>query len=177
MNHSNIKTHPEVARILRVDHAGEKGAIQIYTSQAFIARLFYPDLLAQLQEMLSHEKEHYNIFDEILKRRKIRSCYSLFLWGLGGSILGTITGLLGRKAIGVTTDSVETTVLDHLEWQLEFLRNTDHEVYEAVQSIYSSELDHRDWGKETGATSTIYAPIRWIVSITTSFAIWLSTKL
>lgn len=177
MQYSGISTHPEVARILRVNHAGEKGAIQIYKAQALVARYFFPDLQAQLRHMRAHEQEHFQVFDDILKRREIRSCYSLFLWSMGGSILGAVTALLGRRAIGVTTDAVETTVLDHLEWQLDFLKNTDAEVYEAVQGIRASELEHREWGKETGHTSVLYAPIRWVVSGTTAFAIWLSTKL
>ncbi|MEM7096748.1 MAG: demethoxyubiquinone hydroxylase family protein [Pseudomonadota bacterium] len=177
MNKTNFETDIEVKRILRVDHAGEKGAIQIYTAQAKVARWLYPDLNETLSEMLAHEKEHFAIFDTILRRRGVRSCYSLFLWSLGGFLLGIISALLGRRAIGVTTDAVETTVLEHLEWQLDFLKQTDPEVYRAVLSIQANEVEHREWGRLAGTDSVLYRPIYWVVSGTTAFAIWLSTKL
>ena len=177
MNYSNIQTDSEVARILRVDHAGEKGAIQIYKAQARIAKRLYPDLEVSLLHMLEHEVSHYNVFDELLSKRQLRSCYSLFLWSLGGSILGYLTALMGRRAIGVTTDAVESTVLHHLEWQLAYLESTDTEAYNAVRSIHDNEVEHRNWGRDLGEDTAIYQPIRWLVSGSTKFAIWLSTKL
>jgi len=61
--------------------------------------------------MLKHEKEHYATFDRLLKKRSVRSCYALWLWGFGGALLGFTTALLGRNAIWICTNSIETACL------------------------------------------------------------------
>lgn len=77
--------------------------------------------------------------------RSIRHCYAL-----GDFLLGLFTALLGRNAIWVCTDSIESTVLHHLEWQLEFLIKNDLEVYAAVLSIKVDEESHREFGQING---------------------------
>ncbi|MCG8392534.1 MAG: demethoxyubiquinone hydroxylase family protein [Pseudomonadales bacterium] len=167
----------EVERIIRVDHAGERGAIGIYSAQLLVARILYKDLVMVLEEMLSHEREHFGTFNRLLKARGIRHCYGLTIWALGGWALGIITALLGRNAIWVCTNSIETTVLHHLQWQLAFLEQHDAEAHAAVLSIKNDEEEHRAMGKRNGRQSIIYTPIFWLVQRSTQFAIWLSTKL
>ncbi|WIO73466.1 demethoxyubiquinone hydroxylase family protein [Porticoccaceae bacterium LTM1] len=149
----------EVERIIRVDHAGEFGAINIYRAQLAVSRVFYPDIAAKLEEMLEHEKEHFRIFDGILKRRNIRHCYALYFWAFGGAALGVLTALIGRNAIWVCTDSIETTVLHHLDWQLGFLAENDAEVHDAVLSIKVDEEKHQEFGQNNGVKFAIYKPI------------------
>tara|TARA_R110000751_G_scaffold306297_1_gene424359 strand:+ start:2120 stop:2629 length:510 start_codon:yes stop_codon:yes gene_type:complete len=167
----------EVERIIRVDHAGEFGAINIYKAQRIIASILYKDIVVKLDEMLMHEKEHFKIFDCWLKNNNIRHCYALWFWSVGGFILGLVTALLGRKSIWVCTNAVETTVLHHLNWQLSFLKVHDHSAYQAVLSIKNDEEEHQKYGVLNGSNSLIYLPIKWVVNYSTSFAIWLSTKL
>ena len=167
----------EVERILRVDHAGEFGAINIYRAQLFVARILYKDIVSQLEEMLSHEKVHFNTFNKILVARSIRRCYAIHFWAFGGFTLGLFTALIGRNAIWVCTNSIESTVLHHLEWQLEFLNKNDLEVREAVLSIKADEEAHQEFGQGNGKNSLVYRPIFYIVRRATEFAIWLSTKL
>lgn len=167
----------EVERIIRVDHAGECGAISIYKSQRFVANLLYKDIVAQLDEMLVHEKEHFDTFNSWLKSNNVRHCYALWLWSLGGYVLGFFTALLGRKAIWVCTDAVESTVLHHLDWQLNYLEQHDQSAYTAVLSIKADEEQHQNLGLLNGSNSIIYFPIKFVVKYSTKFAIWLSTKL
>jgi 3-demethoxyubiquinol 3-hydroxylase len=167
----------EVERILRVDHAGEYGAINIYTAQLLIARLFYKDIVPQLEEMLSHEKVHFNIFNNLLISRSIRRCYAIHFWALGGFSLGLVTAIIGRNAIWVCTNSIESTVLHHLEWQLDFLSKNDIEAHAAVSSIKADEEAHQEFGQTNGKNSLGYKLIFYAVRRTTEFAIWLSTKL
>jgi len=167
----------EIERILRVDHAGEYGAINIYTAQLFVARVFYKDLVPQLEEMLSHEKVHFNTFNKILVARSIRRCYAIKFWAVGGFFLGLFTALMGRNAIWVCTNSIESTVLHHLEWQLAFLSTNDLEVHQAVLSIKADEEAHQEFGQTNGKNSLVYKPIFYIVRRATEFAIWLSAKL
>ncbi len=167
----------EVERIIRVDHAGEYGAINIYRAQHIVAKHFYKDIAEKLEEMLSHEKEHFKIFNDILLKRNIRHCYALYFWALGGFLLGLSTALAGRNAIWVCTDSIESTVLHHLDWQLDFLSKYDSEVHDAVLRIKADEEAHQTFGQDNGSSSLIYRPIFWVVRKSTELAIWLSTKL
>ena len=167
----------EVERIIRVDHAGEFGAIHIYRSQLFICRYLYKDMVPQLEEMLEHENEHFQIFDGLLKKRQIRSCHALYIWAFGGALLGLFTALIGRNAIWVCTDSIESTVLHHLEWQLDFLSEHDTQAYNAVLSIKKDEEAHLELGQINGVKSPVYRPLFWLVRKSTEIAIWLSTKL
>lgn len=167
----------EIERIIRVDHAGERGAIGIYTAQLTVARILYQDLVPVLEAMLLHEREHYATFNRLLNNRSIRHCYGLGLWAVGGVLLGTATALLGRNAIWVCTNSIETTVLHHLESQLLFLEQHDAEAHAAVLSIKTDEEEHRLLGQVNGRESILYKPLFWLVQGSTEFAIWLSTKL
>ncbi len=172
-----IEHKKEIERIIRVDHAGELGAINIYKAQLLIARLFYKDIVPELREMLSHEKEHYATFSSLLLKRSVRSCYALWFWAFGGFSLGVFTALMGRNAIWVCTNAIESTVLHHLEWQLSFLQLHDEEAFDAVHSIKADEESHQQLGAKLGNNASIYAPIFWVVKYSTKCAIWLSTKL
>jgi ubiquinone biosynthesis monooxygenase Coq7 len=127
--------------------------------------------------MLSHEKEHFDTFNNLLKKRSIRSCYALWFWAFGGFLLGSVTALLGRNAIWVCTNAIETTVLHHLQWQLSFLKEHDIEAYDAVYSIKADEEAHQSMGAARGKNALIYKPIFGVVKNSTKCAIWLSSKL
>ena len=167
----------EIERILRLDQAGEYGAIRIYSAQLLIARLFYKDIVSKLEEMVSHEKEHYQTFNNLLFARKMRPFSSIPFWAVGGFVMGLITAMLGRKAIWICTDAVETTVLHHLEWQLAFLEQHDPEAHAAVLSIVADEESHQQFGQDHGRNSLLYKPIYFLVKRSTEFAIWISVKL
>jgi 3-demethoxyubiquinol 3-hydroxylase len=167
----------DIEHILRLDQAGEYGAIRIYSAQLLIARLFYKDIVTQLEEMISHEKEHYQIFNNLLVARGMRPFRSIQFWAIGGFAMGLATAILGRKAIWICTDAVETTVLDHLEWQLAFLEQHDLEAHAAVLSIVADEESHQQFGQDNGRNSFLYKPIYFLVKRSTEFAIWVSAKL
>ena len=167
----------EIERILKLDQAGEYGAIQIYSAQLLIARILYKNIVSTLEEMISHEKEHYRTFSNLLMARSTQPFQTIKLWAVGGFVLGLFTALLGRKAIWICTDAVETTVIDHLEWQLEFLSKNDSEMHTAVLSIVADEQAHQEFGQSHGENSRLYLPIFFIVKKSTEFAIRVSAKL
>lgn len=167
----------EIQRILRLDQAGEYGAIRIYSAQLFIARLFYQEIVTQLEEMILHEKEHYRIFTSLLNSRSMRPFSTLPLWAVGGFLLGFFTAISGRNAIWICTDAVESTVLHHLEWQLAFLEQHDPEAHTAVLSIVADEEEHQQFGHNHSSNRLIHRPIFFIVQRSTEFAIWVSAKL
>lgn len=167
-----------VNQILRVNHAGERGAICIYSAQIFVSRLLYPECVAPLSEMLGHEKRHHATFESLLHARSTRPCYALPLWSLGGLLPGALTALAGQKAIWVCTAAIERTVNEHLDQQVEFLASRDPEALAAVQSIRRDEEAHEEHAVHYGGESSgIYAALRWVIRGATSIAIWLSTKL
>lgn len=167
----------EIERILRLDQAGEYGAIQIYSAQVLVARILYKDIVSKLEEMISHEKGHYKTFSALLLARSMQPFQTVQFWAIGGFFLGFSTAMLGRQAIWVCTDAVETAVLHHLKWQLEFLSKNDLEVHTAVLSIVDDEKSHQEFGRSHGENSLFYVPIFFLVQKLTEFAIWISAKL
>lgn len=165
-------------RVLKVNHAGEHGAVNIYRGQIFAARLTAPSMLVELNEFKSHEEKHRSIFWSELQRRDRSRCKSYSLCGFGGFVLGLVTGFLGRSAIAATTVAVERVVLNHLERQLKTLRDTDSAAYEAVSAIvdeekhhYNQSASHIDAGQ---CWSRVLTPV---VTGSTEAVIWLGMRL
>lgn len=111
---SNEVERSELARrFIKVDHAGEHGAVCIYSGQIVVARLTAPDLVGELEEFRQHERRHREVFRLEMARRGWARCRSYWLCGVGGLALGLITGLLGSRAIAATTVAVERVVRRH----------------------------------------------------------------
>jgi 3-demethoxyubiquinol 3-hydroxylase len=133
-------------KMIKVDHAGENGAVNIYRAQHLVCRVFRPSLCAELRDFQRHEETHRNIFLTWLQKRGIRRCISYHGCGIGGFVLGLVTALLGRRAIWATTYAVEHVVLEHLDGQLAYLRSRDDEAHRCVAKIYAEEMAHHDHG-------------------------------
>ena len=134
-------------KMIKVDHAGENGAVNIYRAQYLAATIRSPSLKSQLKEFQHHEEEHRHIFKNYLEKVGVRRCVSYHLSGLGGFALGLVTGLIGPSAIAATTYAVENVVLEHLEHQLSYLRDNSPDAFVAVSSIYEDEKAHHDQAK------------------------------
>jgi ubiquinone biosynthesis monooxygenase Coq7 len=131
-------------KMIKVNHAGENGAVNIYRGQQVFGWLYGKNQLQTLKEFESHEREHRTIFAAYLSEYNIRRCVSYHVCGLGGFTLGVITGLLGKQIIAATTYAVETVVLEHLDKQLQYLKGHDKIAFECVKKIYDDEKSHRD---------------------------------
>ena len=165
-------------RILKVDHAGEHGAVNIYRAQIAVSRFTAPELTATLREFISHEQRHRALFWNRLQSRAVRRCRSYLLCGIGGYLLGVITGLLGRQAIAATTFAVESVVLGHLEKQLLVLEDNDPEAYATVLDIVEEEREHHDHGKRLMAAGRFWPSlITPAVRFSTETVIWLGMRL
>src|SRR5215470_7451419 len=165
-----------IARILKVNHAGEYGAIRIYRAQTWIARRIYPDLVAFLQETLRHEVLHCTMFRGAMPERRARPCRIMSLWGNGGLILGLLTALLGRQGVWICTAAVESAVHRHMDDQLHFLRGRDADLHSLISSIQAEELMHLDYAEERIVRRTRWTLLlHGIVWATTDTLIWLST--
>lgn len=131
-------------KMIKVDHVGENGAVNIYRAQAIGARLFARELLPEIRENQIHEERHRNIFANQLDSWGVRRCVSFHLSGIGGFALGLVTGLMGRQAIHATTFAVERVVLEHLEHQLSYLKDADTDAFKCVAAIVAEEQEHHD---------------------------------
>ncbi len=105
-------------KILKVNHAGEFGAINIYRSQIFFAKYFIKDMVPLFESFVADEKRHLDIFWTEIQSRNGVKCKSYWLCGLGGYVMGFISSLLGRNGIEACTWVVESVVIEHLENQL-----------------------------------------------------------
>jgi ubiquinone biosynthesis monooxygenase Coq7 len=164
--------------ILRVDHAGECGAIRIYRAQIAIARWRAPDLVEMLEDALRDEKRHRDRFDLGLRERGLRPCDMLPLWGMGGALLGAGTALLGREAILVCTEAVERTVHRHMDDQVAWLTPREPSLATAIAAIRDEEVEHLHGAQRGRGAAT---PAVWpraldgIVAAATELLVWVST--
>ena len=165
-----------IARILKVNHAGEYGAIRIYRAQIWVARRLYPDVVAFLEETLGHEINHCAMFRNAMPTRDARPCRAMVLWGNGGLILGFLTALMGREGIWICTAAVEGAVHKHLDDQLFFLRDKDPELHSLINAIQAEELHHLNYAEERVRSRSLWTrSLSAFISAATDTVIWLST--
>ena len=165
-------------RILKVNHAGEHGAVNIYRGQRLACFWRDAGLKRELEEFRAHEERHRAIFAAELERRGLRRCRSYGLCGLGGLMLGLVTGICGRASIAAVTVAVERVVLRHLEAQLRELDGVDPPAHAAVSSIIEDERTHHDRAAQEPRQGIFWPRvIRPTVSAVTEFVIWSGMKL
>jgi ubiquinone biosynthesis monooxygenase Coq7 len=166
-----------IARILKVNHAGESGAIRIYQAQLFVCGWLRPSITDFLTETLGHEIEHCRIFRKAMPSRNARPCRAMWLWSIGGWLLGFSTALAGEQFVWICTEAVEETVHRHLDEQLNFLNGRDNDLALKIASIQGEELSHLNHAKSqiVGSGSLAVIVYRVIVALTES-VIWLSTQ-
>lgn len=131
---------------LRIMHACELGAIGVYRGHKCVARYFFRASLYDLDAMRLHEKDHASIFSDLLKERNARFCFAHQLFFIGGLFYGVIVGLLGLKAIGISTYTIEKIVNEEFDIALDKLQS-DKSICDKIKEIQLEELQHRDSGK------------------------------
>jgi ubiquinone biosynthesis monooxygenase Coq7 len=165
-------------RILKVDHAGEHGAVNIYRAQILMARWTAPQLAPLLRHFLDHELGHGALFRDRLLARGVQRCHSYLLCGAGGWMLGLLTDLLGPSAIAAATYAVESVVLQRLREQQRQLETTDPDAFDTVSRIMMEEQEHHDHGRDAMPSGAFWPPILTpIVRASTEAAIWLGMRL
>ena len=175
------KTNKKILEeIIRVDHAGERGAIKIYEGQLLALKTFKQDedLKKQIEEMKEHEKEHYDFFNQEIQKRNIDPTKLLPLWDLLGVTLGFSTAMLGKKATMLCTASVEEVIDDHYKNQTYKLKEDEKELKKKIIKFRDDELEHKDIAYEGGATKTgFYGLLDKIIKTSSRIAIKISEKI
>ncbi|KKJ76563.1 ubiquinone biosynthesis protein UbiB [Kiloniella litopenaei] len=165
-----------ISRIVKVNHAGEYGAIRIYRAQIWVSKFLYPEIVAFLEETLEHEINHCALFRSAMPERNSRPCRIMALWGNGGFVLGFATALLGRQGVWLCTAAVEKTVHHHLEDQLFFLKDRDPALFSLIKDIQQEELSHLHHAEDHITTNSLWARVLTrSIALATNAVMWLST--
>ena len=170
----------KVEEFIRVDHAGERGAIKIYEGQLLALNTFVKDdnLKKTIQEMKDQEKEHCNYFENEIKIRNIKPTKLMPLWDLLGVGLGFGSTLLGKKAAMLCTASVEEVIDEHYEKQINQLKPDEKILKEKIKKFRLDELHHKDIAYEKGATKKgLYKILDRIIKTGSKVAINISEKI
>ena len=170
----------KVEEIIRVDHAGERGAIKIYEGQLLALNTLVKDkkLEKMIKEMKEHEKEHCEYFENEIKKRRIKKTIFLPLWDLLGVSLGFGSVILGKKAAMLCTASVEEVIDGHYKNQLNELEKDEEKLKKKITKFRTDEINHKNIAYEEGATKEgLYSIFDKIIKTGSKFAINISKEI
>tara|TARA_B100000676_G_C17845979_1_gene715508 strand:+ start:47 stop:577 length:531 start_codon:yes stop_codon:yes gene_type:complete len=174
------KNDKKVEEFIRVDHAGERGAVKIYEGQLLALSTFVKDdsLKKTIEEMKVHEVEHCQFFENEIRKRNIKPTKFLPLWDLLGVGLGFGSTLLGKKAAMLCTASVEEVIDKHYLDQINQLGTDEKELKKKIIKFREDELHHKDIAYDKGATKKgLYSLMDKIIKTGSKIAINISEKI
>ena len=169
----------KIEEFIRVDHAGERGAIKIYEGQLLALNTIVKNdkLKKKIEEMQIHEKEHCDFFEKEIKKRNIKPTKFLPLWDLLGVGLGFGSTLIGKKAAMLCTASVEEVIDKHYQNQIKQLKSDEKVLKNKIIKFRNDELHHKDIAYEEGATKEgFYSIMDKIIKTGSKIAISISEK-
>ena len=170
----------KVEEFIRVDHAGERGAIKIYEGQllALNTQIKNEELKKKIEEMKEHEKEHCDYFEKEIKKRNIKPTKLLPLWDLLGVSLGFGSVIMGKKSAMLCTASVEEVIDVHYQNQIDELKIDEKNLKRKIIKFREDELHHKDIAYKAGATKDgLYSIFDKIIKTGSKIAINISEKI
>ena len=170
----------KVEEFIRVDHAGERGAVKIYEGQLLaLSTIIKNDSLKKtIEDMKEHEIEHCQFFEKEIKKRNIKPTKFLPLWDLLGVGLGFGSTLLGKKAAMLCTASVEEVIDKHYLNQIEQLGPEEKELKKKIIKFRQDEIDHKDIAYQEGASKKgLYSIMDKLIKTGSKIAINISEKI
>jgi len=170
----------KVKEFIRVDHAGERGAIKIYEGQLLALNTFIKDddLKKKIEEMKVHEKEHCDYFENEIKKRNISPTKFLPLWDILGVGLGFGSTILGKKAAMLCTASVEEVIDEHYSNQIKELESDEKKLRDKIIKFREDEIHHKNIAYKEGATKKgLYSILDKIIKTGSKIAINISEKI
>ena len=170
----------KIEEFIRVDHAGERGAIKIYEGQLLALNTLVKNdsLKKTIQEMKNHEKEHLDYFENEIKKRNIEPTKFLPLWDILGITLGFGSTIMGKKAAMLCTASVEEVIDKHYEKQIDQLLSDEKILKEKIVKFRNDELHHKDIAYKEGATKEgLYSILDKVIKTGSKIAINISEKI
>ena len=170
----------KIEEFIRVDHAGERGAIKIYEGQLLALNTIVKndELKKKIEQMQVHELEHSNYFENEIKKRNIKPTKFLPLWDLLGLGIGFGSTLMGQKAAMLCTASVEEVIDEHYQNQINQLKNDEKELKSKIIKFREDELHHKDIAYKEGATKEgFYSIMDKVIKTGSKIAIVISEKI
>ena len=132
----------DLEKYIRVDHAGERAAQQIYRGQLVV--LGQHEMGNEIRHMMEQEVEHLETFDTLINERKVRPSFLDPVWGAAGFALGFVTAAMGPKAAMACTIAVEEVIGEHYQKQAENLGSDEASLKKTIERFRDEELEHRD---------------------------------
>jgi ubiquinone biosynthesis monooxygenase Coq7 len=170
----------DIAAMIRVDHAGEYGAVRIYQGQlaVFGADKKKAKTASVIRHMAKQEEKHLASFDALINARGVRPTALEPVWRAAGFALGAASALMGEKAAMACTAAVEEVIDSHYAGQLERLGDADPALKKTVAEFRADEIAHRDTALEHGAEQApAYRLFSGAVKAGCRLAIALSTRI
>ena len=171
----DLPTEKLLERIVRVDHAGEYGAVRIYEGQ--LAVLGNSNKADVIRHMAEQEREHLDKFNELIGARRVRPTALMPVWHAAGFALGAATALMGERAAMACTAAVEEVIDEHYAKQAAALGDDEAELRETIEKFREDELEHRDTAIAHEAEETPgYEALAAVIKKGSKLAIWLSER-
>jgi ubiquinone biosynthesis monooxygenase Coq7 len=170
----------DIAAMIRVDHAGEYGAVRIYQGQLAVlgASKATERSAGLIRHMAAQEDDHLATFDRLIAERQVRPTALAPVWDAAGFALGAVTALMGEKAAMACTEAVEEVIDEHYAAQQEALKGRDGELETVVARFRDDEIAHRDTARAEGAKEAVgYPVLTSLVKAGCRLAIRLSEKI
>ncbi|MBK8173959.1 MAG: demethoxyubiquinone hydroxylase family protein [Rhodospirillales bacterium] len=173
--HGDLTKNDVIERVLRVNHAGEYGAVRIYEGQLRV--LGRRSVGPVIREMADKEREHLATFDSLLPQRRVRPTALQPLWHVGGFALGAATALLGARAAMACTVAVEAVIDEHYGRQVELLGDDEAELRELCSRYRNEEIEHGETALAHGAEQApAYRALTSAIRAGTRAAIWFAER-
>jgi ubiquinone biosynthesis monooxygenase Coq7 len=173
-------TERKLAEMIRVDHAGEYGAVQIYRGQqAVFGRSETKAHAARIiADMEAGEQDHLKTFDRLLAERGVRPTLMAPVWRVAGFGLGAVTALMGEQAAHACTEAVEDVIEEHYGRQSRALEGVDRELKTVVDRFREDEIGHKQTAIEQGARNAPgYGVLSAVIKFGCRAAIRISEKI
>jgi len=167
-----------IKRMIRVDQAGEYGAVRIYEGQLSV--LGKSASAPALEHMAEQERRHLDAFNKLIPERRVRPTALLPLWHVAGFTLGAGTALLGEKAAHACTVAVEEVIDEHYTGQIARLdaEGGEKKFRDRLEEFRLEEVEHKQTSLDLGACEAPgYEALTGLIRAGSRLAIWLSTRI
>ena len=150
---------PDIESMIRVDHAGEYGAVRIYEGQLAVLGGHGSTARAAIAHMAEQEQRHLTAFDQLVIERHVRPTLLAPLWQVTGFVLGAATAMLGEKVAMACTAAVEEVIDEHYAAQVSRLGDSEPKLRATIEAFRAEEVAHRDTALAHGANEAPGYPL------------------
>lgn len=169
----------ELESMLRVDQAGEYGAVRIYKGQ--LAFLRDPKQRAIVEHMLKQEEEHLRAFNQLMVQHRVPPTLLTPLWHVAGYVMGAVSALISDQGAHACTIAVEDVIDRHYQDQVDMLEHRSDELSKSLKNFFkqcqAEEQEHKSIAEDEGGNTPALTPVIQVVKRATQLAIWLSKKI